>query len=243
MKMTCGIFITGTDTEVGKTFVAAGLTKALVGLGLDVGVMKPIATGGRRTPHGLVSEDALALVEAAGVTDEASLVNPVCLEPPLAPLVAARIEGRRVDLGAVWRAYEALAARHEFLVVEGIGGLLVPIDEGATVLDLILMLRLPALVVTGPGLGTINHTLLTVRCAREHGVEVVGLVINAAQPGPKLAEGAKAVETNPAVLEEWCKVPVLANLPYNPNLDAHAELFSTLARRVNTLCRAHGAHA
>jgi dethiobiotin synthetase len=234
-----GIFITATDTEVGKTFVAAGLAKALKALGLDVGVMKPIASGGRKTKDGLVSDDARQLAEAADTLDELALVNPVCLEAPLAPLVAARLAGTRVDLGTVWRAYETLAARHEFLVVEGIGGLLVPIDEGATVLELITMFRLPALVVTRPTLGTINHTLLTVRYAREHGVEVIGLVINAVEP----VEDSKAVETNPAVLAEWCKAPVLANLPHNADLDAHAEQFARLAREVDARYRVQGAES
>lgn len=231
-----GVFITATDTEVGKTFVAAGLARALKDLGLDVGVMKPIASGGRRTKAGLVSDDALELAKAAQTMDEPALVNPVCLEAPLAPLVAARLEGRRVDLGVVWRAYETLAERHDFLVVEGVGGLLVPIDEGATVLDLIAMLRLPVLVVTRPTLGTINHTLLTVRHAREHGVDVVGLVVNAAEP----VEPGAAVETNPAVLEEWARVPVLANFPHAPGLDAHGERFAALAKEVNARCRAPG---
>jgi len=231
-----GVFITATGTEVGKTFVACGLATALKGLGLDVGVMKPVASGGRRTKDGLVADDALALAAAIQSPDEPSLVNPVCLEAPLAPLVAARLEGTRVDLGAVWRAYETLAGRHEFLVVEGVGGLLVPIDEGATVLDLITMFRLPVLVVTRPTLGTISDTLLTVRYAREHGVNVVGLVINAVEP----TEDSTAVETNPAILEEWGRVPVLATLPHAPNLDAHAAAFAALAHRVLIHCRTQG---
>jgi len=232
MKTTRGIFVTATDTEVGKTFVAAGLARALKAQGVDVGVMKPVASGGRRTDDGLVSGDARQLAEAVDSTDDMSLVNPVCLEAPLAPLVAARLEGTRADLGAVWRAYETLSGRHDFLVVEGIGGILVPLDEGATVLDLITMFGLPALVVTRPTLGTINHTLLTVRYAREHGVDVTGLVINAVEP----VEPSQAVETNPAILAEWSKTPVLANLPHNPDPAAHAASFDKLARDVLARC-------
>ena len=233
MKAARGIFVTATDTEVGKTFVAAGLARALRAQGVDVGVMKPVASGGTKSETGLICGDAVELVEAAGSTDDMSLVNPLCLEAPLAPLVAARLEGKRVDLGAVWRAYETLAARHDFFVVEGIGGLLVPLDEGATVLDLITMFRLPALVVTRPTLGTINHTLLTVRYAREHGVVVVGLVINAVEP----VAPSQAVETNPAILEEWSGTPVLANLPHNPEPSAHTDAFDRLARDVLARCR------
>ena len=237
MNTTRGIFVTATDTGVGKTFVAAGLARALKAQGVNVGVMKPIASGGTRTSGGLVSDDALQLAEAIGSPDELSLVNPVCFEAPLAPLVAARLEGEHVDLGLVWRAYETLAARHDFLVVEGVGGLLVPIDEGATVLDLITMFRLPALVVTRPTLGTINHTLLTVRYAREHGVAVVGLVINAAQPD----EQPQAVETNPAILEEWARAPILANFAHDPDPAAHVGQFAQLARVLYARCTEHGA--
>lgn len=244
MNTTRGIFITATDTGVGKTFVGAGLARALKAQGVNVGVMKPIASGGRPldklgagTAGGLVSDDALQLAEAIGSPDEPSLVNPVCFEAPLAPLVAARLEGKRVDLGLVWRAYETLAARHDFLVVEGVGGLLVPLDEGATVLDLILMFRLPALVVTRPTLGTINHTLLTVRYARAHGVAVLGLVVNAARP----VEESLAVETNPAILEEWARAPILANFPHDPDRGAHVEQFAQLARVLYARCTEHGA--
>jgi len=240
MNTTRGIFITATDTGVGKTFVAAGLARALKVQGVNVGVMKPIASGGTRTSGGLVSDDALQLAEAIGSPDEPSLVNPVCFEAPLAPLVAARLEGEHVDLGLVWRAYETLAARHDFLVVEGVGGLLVPLDEGATVLDLITMFGLPALVVTRPTLGTINHTLLTVRYAREHGVDVLGLVVNAAKRHEP-DEEALTVETNPAVLEEWARAPILANFPYNADRGAHVEQFAQLARVLYARCTEHGA--
>ncbi|MBN1917772.1 MAG: dethiobiotin synthase [Verrucomicrobia bacterium] len=237
MNTTRGIFVTATDTGVGKTFVAAGLARALKAQGINVGVMKPIASGGTRTPDGLACDDARQLADAVSSSDERSLINPVCLEAPLAPLVAARLEGKHVDLAAVWRAYEALAGRHDFLVVEGVGGLLVPLDEGATVLDLITMFRLPALVVARPTLGTINHTLLTIRYAREHGVNVLGLVINAAEP----VEQSQAVETNAAVLEEWGRAPILADFPHASGSAVHAEQFARLARTVYAQCVSNGA--
>jgi len=121
-----GLFITGTDTEVGKTIVAAGLAGALRARGHDVGVMKPIATGCRRTPERLVSEDAELLMQAAGAGDEYDLVNPVALAPPLAPTVASVQTGCMVDVGLVESAYRELSERHEFLIVEGIGGLWSP---------------------------------------------------------------------------------------------------------------------
>ena len=203
-----GIFVTATDTAVGKTFVAAGLAKALKALGLDVGVMKPIASGGRKTESGLISDDARVLAEAIGTPDELALVNPVCFEAPLAPLVAARLEGVRVDLGAVWRAYETLAARHEFLVVEGIGGLLVPLEGKWTVRDLARELGAPVAIVARDALGTINHTAMTVECARSGGLDVRGIVLNRL-PG---APGDLSCETNAREIEDLTGVRVVARL-------------------------------
>src|SRR5205823_4609969 len=122
-----GIFITGTDTGVGKTAVAAALAGALRSRGLDVGVMKPVQSGAERGPGGLVAPDGHFLAIAAGVEDPPEWVCPVCLEAPLAPSVAAEMEGREIDLGVVFAAYRALRERHDWLIVEGAGGICVPI--------------------------------------------------------------------------------------------------------------------
>lgn len=175
-----GYFITGTDTSVGKTVVACMIAACLKTRGMNVGVMKPIATGGRLTASGLVSDDALALASVAGVDDAYALINPICFEPPVAPSVAERMEQRAVDLSAIWRAYDSLRQRHDVMLVEGIGGLLVPITEGFFVADLARMLGLPLLVVARAGLGTINHTLLTLDCARRKGLAVFGVILNGA---------------------------------------------------------------
>ena len=118
-----GIFITGTDTEIGKTVVAGGLAAALKAAGVNVGVMKPIASGGIERKGHLVSEDAIFLKGAAQVDDALDLINPICLRPPLAPSVAAAIEGVSIDLRQIDEAFAELCQRHEFIVVEGVGGL------------------------------------------------------------------------------------------------------------------------
>jgi len=229
--MTRSIFVTGTDTGVGKTVVAAGIAAALARSGANVGVMKPVATGGRRRGNRLVSQDAELLRRAAGVRDPLELVNPVCLRPPLAPSLAARVSRRPVDLGLVWKAYTALSAAHERLVVEGVGGLLVPILERYPVARLVRRLGLPLVVVVRPTLGTINHTALTVMAARAHGLAVRGLVVNHhARFKVGLAE-----RLNPAALESETDAPVLGEVPYLGAYPARAldhEAFDAIVERL-----------
>ncbi|MDP6957975.1 MAG: dethiobiotin synthase, partial [Planctomycetota bacterium] len=155
------IFITGTDTGVGKTVVATGIAKALTKKGLDVGVMKPFATGGVEQNGTLISEDAVALRNSVLNPDPLDLINPICYHTPLAPKVAARVEGKEQRLNLVDRAWDQLKERHSTMIVEGIGGLLVPLRKKFFVVDLAKKLELPLVIVTRPSLGTLNHTLMT----------------------------------------------------------------------------------
>jgi len=174
-----GIFVTGTDTGVGKTVVATTLVGALRGRGVDVGVMKPFETGvGASGPA-----DALALAQAAASSDPIDEICPVRLATPAAPNVAADLEGRAIDLGSVRSDFDRLAERHQAMVVEGAGGLLVPTRPPATMADLAGDLDLPLLVVARTALGTINHTLLTLAEAERRGLAVVGVVASHAN-GP-----------------------------------------------------------
>lgn len=172
--MTAGLFVSGTDTGVGKTVAACALARALRAAGSDVGAMKPIETGvGEEGPL-----DAIALREAAGGHDPLELVCPQRFGLPAAPSVAASAEGRRVDLAAIRKAFDMLRNAHEILLVEGAGGLLVPIHERICMADLALELGLPALIVTRGALGTLNHTRLTLEAASARGLEVAGVVIS-----------------------------------------------------------------
>lgn len=204
-----GVFITGTDTEVGKTVVAAGLTLALRARGVDVGVMKPFATGAVRQVDGLVAADTRFLMAAAECADPSSIVTPVCLEEPLAPAVAASRAGVDVNLEAVAEAFQELQRRHEFVVVEGVGGVAVPVRGQVVVGDLHELMPLPMWVVARPGLGTVNHTALTVEYARARSWDVVGIVLNDVGEGPS----GVAEDTNPGVIEALTGVPIVATLP------------------------------
>ena len=203
-----GLFVTGTDTGVGKTLVASALAAWCRRQGIDVGVMKPIATGERRT----IASDARRLAQAAEVSDPWPLINPVCYRDPLAPAVAAQRAHRPVRLAAVVRAFRELSRRHDVMIVEGIGGLLVPLSRRTTVGEMIRLLDLPLLIVARRRLGTLNHTLLTVEHARRAGLAVAGVALNAADP-PAADPGARLAErTNPDALRACLPVPLVGNL-------------------------------
>ena len=212
-----GIFITGTDTEIGKTVVAGGLAAALKAAGVNVGVMKPIASGGAEHKGRIVSEDAIFLKHAAQVDDALDLINPICLRHPLAPSVAAEIEGVAIDLRKIDDAFAQLCQRHEFIVVEGVGGIAVPICEEMLVADMAQRFQLPLVIVARPNLGTINHTVLTVEFAKSYNLEICGIVLNASQEESKgLAE-----ETNPKELERLTHLPILGIAPFDERLQGN----------------------
>ena len=213
--MVKGYFITGTDTDVGKTIVAGGLAALYKKQGLNVGVMKPIATGCKRVNNRLVSDDAVFLKLSAEIEDEYELINPINFEQPLAPIVAARLSNTKIDTDKINTAYDTLCERHEYIIVEGIGGLLVPIDEYYFIVDLATEMELPLIVVCRPTLGTINHTLLTVSYAREHGLEVKGIVVN------ESAENCDAVvkKTNIEEIKRLTGLPVLGIIPFDKGMD------------------------
>jgi dethiobiotin synthetase len=172
--VTRGLFISGTDTGVGKTVVACAIARGLVGRGLDVGVLKPAETGvGAEGPL-----DARALREAAGADEPLERVCPQQFALPAAPTVAAAAEGREVDLGAMDAACHALGARHEILLVEGAGGLLVPVTAKLCMADLAARWGLPVVVAARAALGTINHTLLTLEALERRGLELAGVVLS-----------------------------------------------------------------
>ncbi|MDI6736494.1 MAG: dethiobiotin synthase [bacterium] len=209
-----GLFVTGTDTNVGKTVIAAGLAGLFKEKRLKVGVMKPIQTGAIKRNGKLVSPDIELMIKTSGITEDIDLLNPYCLEPPLAPLVASQITGVKIDIEKILEAYSKLKANYEIVIVEGAGGLLVPILSNYLMIDLIKDLDLPVLIVAKPSLGTINHTLLTIREAQAQGIRVLGVVIN----GLKEDKAGIAEQTNPQVIEELSKIPILAVIPYSPNI-------------------------
>jgi len=215
-----GIFITGTDTGVGKTFVAAGIARALRARGIGVGVMKPAETGCRSRHGKLIPADAMALLRGSEATDPLDVVNPYRFRAPLAPMVAAHQEGRAIKLRKIREAFRLLTKKHEFLIVEGAGGIMVPLTSRTNYLDLAAELRLPVLLIARPGLGTINHTLLTIMALRARRVPIAGTVFNHSTDGRQ----GPAERTNPAVIERLSGVPVLEQVRYGQkDFDALAD--------------------
>ncbi len=172
--MRAGFFVTGTDTGVGKTVSACALVRGLRSRGVEVGVFKPIETGvGREGPL-----DAIALRQAAEVDDDLSDICPLQFSLPAAPNVAAEHEGRKVDLRALEQAYARIRARHEFVIVEGAGGLLVPLNDEFDMADLAREFELPLLLVTRTALGTINHTLLSIHEIESRTQALAGVILS-----------------------------------------------------------------
>jgi dethiobiotin synthetase len=206
-RQTKGIFVTGTDTGVGKTTVSAALALLLREQGVKVGVMKPVTSGCREVDGALVSDDAELLAFGAGLTVTGDLA-PYLLREPIAPAAAAEAQGVRIGFARIFAAYHRLAEEYDFMIVEGAGGLMVPLAGGLLVADLVKELGLPLLVVARPDLGTVNHSLLTCFAARQLGIDLRGVVINRYPDRPGLAES-----TAPHLIDSLCGVPLLGRLP------------------------------
>ncbi len=210
-----GVFITGTDTGVGKTLVTAALASCLTQRGLSVGVMKPIETGCRT--DGASGSDAARLYAAAGITEPVEAISPYRFADPLAPLDAARRAGRTIELRRIVRAYRALAARYAFLLVEGAGGVMVPITPTADTRDVIVQLGLPAVVVVRAVLGAVNHTLLTLDALRHRKIPVLGVFLNRFGSPPQPDDTLQETSTI-GLLKERCGVPVIGPLPHRSEI-------------------------
>src|SRR5579864_7835318 len=173
-----GLLVTGTDTGVGKTLVGGAIADWFRRQKFRVAVSKPVATGCVHRREGLVSEDAEWLAHCADAPFPLHIICPQCFAEPLAPAVAAQRAGRPLDWDMIQRSITQMARGSDVMIVEGIGGLMVPMDSKHTFRDVARWLQLPAVIVARPGLGTINHTLLTVETLRQAGVKVAGVVVN-----------------------------------------------------------------
>jgi dethiobiotin synthetase len=191
-------FITGTDTEVGKTFIAAGLGAAAKEEGLNVGMMKPISCGG--------IEDAVIYRRRVGLADPIDLINPVKFRQPLSPFAASKTEKIRLDLEKIRRNFRSLTKYRDFVLVEGLGGAMAPVKKNYFVADMIKDFDIPAIVVARAGLGTINHTLMTIDVLKIRKVKIAGIILNG-------YDGEEPSQiSNAAVIEELSKVPVIGRI-------------------------------
>ncbi|MDE2294623.1 MAG: dethiobiotin synthase [Gammaproteobacteria bacterium] len=219
------LFVTGTDTGVGKTRVAAGLCRAYGSRGLRVAAMKPVASGSVRGRWGLRNDDALELRRAMTVRAAYTEINPFAFEPPIAPHIAAAEAGTDIDFARLGAAYRRLSARSDVVVVEGAGGWLAPLDAARGFADLAAAWALDVVIVVGLRLGCLNHALLTAESVERRGLRIAGWVGNAIDPG------FERRRENLATLRARLPAPCLGLLPYAPTADWHA-ITAGLSRRL-----------
>lgn len=209
-----GIFVTGTDTGIGKTFVTAYLLGILQRSGIKAVPYKPVQSGGRLEKGILVAEDIEEYRLAANLPYQQDELCTYCLEDPVSPHLAAKISGVKIDKNRLVNQYIKLQKENDLVIVEGAGGLAVPLaeneDEIYLTKDLIKELDIPVLIVTHPSLGTINHSLLTAEYAKKNGIAILGFIINNVSEEESLME-----QDNVRMIEILSGVPVIGKIPYS----------------------------
>ena len=201
-------FVTGTDTGVGKTTVTVRLMQQLIAQGLTVIGMKPVASGCEWLDGRWQNEDVRQLTAASNVKAPPELINPYCFEPAIAPHIAAAQAGVAIDLNIIQEAYTQLTTLADVVIVEGAGGLLVPLKSSQTMADLIQALDIPALMVVGMRLGCINHALLTAQVMKQRGLDFCGWVANSIDPQMSMPQ------ENLQTLIESLQQPPLLEVPF-----------------------------
>lgn len=200
------IFVTGTDTGVGKTRISVALIQLLQQQGLTVAGMKPIASGCEETKDGLRNDDAVQLSQQANIDLPYDLINPYAFQAAIAPHIAAKQAGVEIDLNVIQQNYQQIQQQVDAVVVEGAGGWLVPLNKHQTMADLAVMLDIPVILVVGIRLGCINHALLTVKVIEATGLKLQGWVAN----HPKASEQSGTVVDT---LKQAISAPFLGNIP------------------------------
>jgi dethiobiotin synthetase len=229
--MSRGVFVTGTDTGVGKTLAACAMVHALRARALRVAPMKPVAAGAILHGGAWANEDTLALAQAAGPhAPPPEAITPVLLREAMAPHIAAAREGRDIPLAALVEAHRRLAAQSDFTVVEGVGGFLVPLGPALDTRDLAAALGLPVVLVVGLRLGCLNHALLTAESVDRAGLRLAGWIANAIDPA------MAAADENVVALAERLPAPLVGRLPFSPGatareLAAYVDVSSLVAQR------------
>jgi dethiobiotin synthetase len=221
-----GVFVTGTDTGVGKTLVCGLLAGFLRPRGVRVVTQKWVQTGCEGEPEDLSAHWRLAGLSGPPPVEHPSDLCPYRFRLPSSPHLAAAREGRRIDASVIEESYRRLASRHDLVIVEGTGGFLVPLAEGLLAGDLVARVGLPVLVVVGNRLGCVNLALLTVEAVRRRGVPLLGLVFN--RPPGDARTPAEVLSDNPRAVAVAAAAPVLGELPFLPDANRGAESFAPI---------------
>ena len=220
-------FITGTDTGIGKTAITAGLAGSMRKLGVNVGVMKPIATGIPQKT-GFKSSDVAILADASGTKDSEDLINPVFLPIPTSPYDATKLLSLPVDMPLILTKFTKLLSTHDILLVEGIGGVMTPITKNFFVADMIKAMGVETIIVTRATLGTLNHTMMTYKMCKDYDIKVKGLVIN------NFDEKGTAAEKNaPVTLHEITGLDILGVVPFIKNYNKIDIMIETVGKKID----------
>ncbi len=211
-----GFFITGTSTEIGKTFVTALLTKGLSERGISACPVKPVASGGVSSGGALISEDALVYQRLAEVGEPLSVLSPFCLKRPASPHFAAELEAKEIPFAQIDSTLGQLSQRYDMLLVEGIGGWLVPLTNEITIADYAERLGLPVIVVSANVLGTLNHTLLTLNAVRQRNVDLAGVIFTHPSPDIELDLAENNIET----VRRMGQAEILGSVPFVENAES-----------------------
>ena len=220
-------FVTGTDTGVGKTAITAGIAGSLRKLGVNVGVMKPIATGYQQKA-GYKSSDVAILAEAAGIKDPEDLINPVFLPIPTSPYDASKLLSVPIDMPMILTRFVKLCSLHDVLLIEGIGGIMTPITKNFFIADMIKAMTSDTIIVTRAGLGTLNHTVMTWKMCKDHDIKIRGLVIN------NFDEKGTAAEKNaPTTLYELTGINILGIIPFIKDFNKIEKMVEIVSKNID----------
>lgn len=219
------LFITGTDTDVGKTYVTAGLAVTLRKMGVDVGIMKPFAAGIPQK-KGFKSEDVEILSRAARVQDSENLMNPQFFKTPASPFTASKDLKVKVRIDSVFSKFKKLSKSHSMLLVEGMGGIMTPILKNYFIADMIKKMKIPTVIVTRTKIGTVNHTIMTCKMCEKYKIPVKGIIIN------NFDLDGYQVKTLKRDLKILTGVPILGTVPYIENLSDNS-LYKNFKKNLN----------
>ena len=222
-----GYFVTGTDTGVGKTAITAGIAGSLRNLGVNVGVMKPIATGYQQKT-GYKSSDVTILAEAAGIKDPEDLINPVFLPIPTSPYDASKLLSVPIDMPLILTKFKKLLSLHDVILIEGIGGIMTPITKNFFVADMIKAMAIETIIVTRATLGTLNHTVMTCKMCKDYDIKVKGLVINNFDE-----KGSPAEKSAPTTLYELTGINIIGIIPFIKDLNQIDKMVEMVSKKVD----------
>ncbi|MDE1838499.1 MAG: dethiobiotin synthase [Thaumarchaeota archaeon] len=220
-------FITATDTGVGKTTVTSALATCMQKLGINVGVMKPIATGIVQKT-GFKSSDVSILHRATQVNDPEDEINPIFMPLPVSPYDASKTLDLKFDKKIIFEKFTKLKSKHDMLLVEGIGGILTPISKDYFVADLIKEMNLETIIITRSTLGTLNHTVMTVNTCHDYKIPITGIIVN------NYDENGGPAETNaPTTIYEITGIPILGVLPFVRDYENYATMIPYVEKNID----------